>query len=334
MMESKKRVSVVMCTYNGAKYIREQMDSILNQTYPIYEFIIQDDNSTDETWEILQEYQGKYAFIKVFRNEAGRGVNPNFYSAMRRATGDFIAISDQDDIWEPRKIEWQVDTIGDNWLSAGMTRPFAEESEPSAKAYFDNRKPNIYLERMIYSAMIAGHTMMLKREFLDKLFALKNWIEDYMYDHFISIVAGAYEKISYVDKVLVNQRKHVDSATYTAPLNYKRSMVNIYRSVYRTYKQYRIIRSDMESYFRRTYDLLRSIPVDTKSKANAMKLAWHQSRSGLLSKARLMLLCVKLRNKIFYSSEKNKLFSLSRAIYFPISCSDYFRYFMPKVDGA
>ena len=52
----KKKVSVVMCTYNGAKYIREQLDSIINQTYPIFEIIIQDDCSTDDTVDIIREY--------------------------------------------------------------------------------------------------------------------------------------------------------------------------------------------------------------------------------------------------------------------------------------
>lgn len=58
-MEDKniKKVSVVMCTYNGEKYLREQLDSILNQIYPIYEIIIQDDASTDRTWEIIQRYK-------------------------------------------------------------------------------------------------------------------------------------------------------------------------------------------------------------------------------------------------------------------------------------
>ena len=63
----KKTVSVVMCTYNGEKYLREQMDSILAQTYPIHEIIVCDDCSTDGTMNILQEYATKFPFIKVHR---------------------------------------------------------------------------------------------------------------------------------------------------------------------------------------------------------------------------------------------------------------------------
>lgn len=66
-----KKISVVMCTYNGARFIREQLDSILNQTYPIYELIIQDDCSTDETVEIVKEYQVRFSQvdIKIYINE-------------------------------------------------------------------------------------------------------------------------------------------------------------------------------------------------------------------------------------------------------------------------
>lgn len=327
-MKDIKNVSIVMCTYNGAKYLREQLESIVNQTYPIYELIIQDDCSLDDTFQIACEYAKKYSFIHVYQNEKQKGVNQNFYSAMRRAAGDFIAITDQDDIWVPQKIEWQVQTIGDAWLSAGITKPFVEESDIRAKAYFDCRIPNICLERMMYSAMIAGHTMMLKREFLEKLFLLEDWIEYYMYDHFIQIIAGAYEKISYVHKVLVHQRKHIESATYTAPLNYERSIRNIYNSACRTYRQYQTIRPKMEKYFEHTYDLLRSIPVENSSLRNGMKLALYQKNLSFWNFICLVLLCVRLRNKIFYSTEKNAFFSVLRAIYFPVSCSDYFRYFM------
>ena len=68
-----------MCTYNGAKYIREQLDSIINQTYPIFELIIQDDCSTDETVEIIREYAGRYENIHLFQNEKSLGINRNFY---------------------------------------------------------------------------------------------------------------------------------------------------------------------------------------------------------------------------------------------------------------
>jgi glycosyltransferase involved in cell wall biosynthesis len=107
-MQECEAVSIVMCTYNGEKFLIEQIDSIINQTYPIYELIIQDDHSIDNTWDILKSYQQRYHFVKIFQNKRSIGVNENFFSAIKRATGDYIALSDQDDIWEPYKIERKV----------------------------------------------------------------------------------------------------------------------------------------------------------------------------------------------------------------------------------
>ena len=82
-----KSVSVVMCTYNGAKYIREQLDSIINQTYPIFEIIIQDDCSTDETVEIIRKYAESNKTIKLFVNKKQKGVTLNFITALKRQVG-------------------------------------------------------------------------------------------------------------------------------------------------------------------------------------------------------------------------------------------------------
>lgn len=113
-MEYKKTVSVVICTYNGEKYIAEQIDSILSQTYTLNEIIIQDDCSTDNTFNILERYSNKNNRIKIFRNDKNIGFNSNFKSAVKRAKSDFIAIADQDDIWYSEKIAKQVTAIGDH----------------------------------------------------------------------------------------------------------------------------------------------------------------------------------------------------------------------------
>lgn len=94
-----KTVSIVMCTYNGEQFLREQLDSILAQTYPIHELIIQDDCSTDHTADIVREYARQYPFIRFHANISNLGFNRNFQDALSKAEGDYIAIADQDDIW-------------------------------------------------------------------------------------------------------------------------------------------------------------------------------------------------------------------------------------------
>src|SRR3954447_21350143 len=95
-------VSVVVATYNGARFLREQLDSILEQTVNDIEIVVNDDCSTDETFEILTSYSSD-SRVRVFRNETRSGALRNFSVAASNARGSYVAFSDQDDIWLPRK---------------------------------------------------------------------------------------------------------------------------------------------------------------------------------------------------------------------------------------
>lgn len=106
------KVSILMATYNGARFLDEQLQSILNQTHQNLEIIIQDDGSTDNTMEILRRYQAEDARIQIHQNIKNLGINANFYSLIEKSTGDYIAISDQDDVWLLDKIEVLLNSIG------------------------------------------------------------------------------------------------------------------------------------------------------------------------------------------------------------------------------
>ena len=91
-----------MATYNGAKYIKEQLDSIIPQLRDDDELIVSDDASKDETLKIVESYNDPR--IKIFHNE-NHGVAHNFENAMRQASGDIIYFADQDDVWLPGKLD-------------------------------------------------------------------------------------------------------------------------------------------------------------------------------------------------------------------------------------
>ena len=315
-----------MCTYNGAEFLKEQLDSLINQTYPIYELIIQDDGSTDSTVSILEEYVRRYDFIHLYQNESQKGINKNFYSAISRAKGEYIAISDQDDIWEPDKIEFQVNTIGDKWLSCGMSKHFL----PDKPVYFNNCIPNGSIERLIYVNTLApGHTMLLKKEMVPFI-PQKSTI---MYDHIILIVAVSHNMISFLNKVLVNYRVHDKSATYHIPAmkagGNNKNIVNIIKSTFRTFKQYILLRNKIHCYFAELYSILKEMTCGNKIDA-ALKIAEYQSKKGFISYMKLTYYCIKSRTVLFYSIEKDGVLTFFRALFFPISCSDYFRYMLNK----
>lgn len=95
-------ISIAMATYNGSKFLREQLDSIYSQSLLPYEVCVVDDCSTDTTALILQEYQKRYG-LKYTINKHHLGVNQNFEKALRMTTGNYIMFCDQDDYWLPNK---------------------------------------------------------------------------------------------------------------------------------------------------------------------------------------------------------------------------------------
>lgn len=113
-------VSICMATYNGAKYIREQVDSILNQEFRVnkdveLELIVSDDGSTDDTLKILESYHDPRIRIFHHRNgkkykylNATRACKCNFENAMGKAKGDYIFLTDQDDLWYAWKVDRQL----------------------------------------------------------------------------------------------------------------------------------------------------------------------------------------------------------------------------------
>jgi len=100
------KISVALCTYNGEKFLHQQIDSILKQTVPVNEIIVCDDGSNDQTSKILTQYQAKFpeVFKIHFNTENLRSVK-NFEKAISLCSGDIIFLSDQDDIWEENKVE-------------------------------------------------------------------------------------------------------------------------------------------------------------------------------------------------------------------------------------
>lgn len=107
-------VSIVIATYNGERYLRQQMSSILEQTHPNFELIVVDDASTDETLSILNEFAALDNRIHVVTAEKNMGLVANFERGLKLAKGNFIALSDQDDIFRKDKIERLLNKLNDH----------------------------------------------------------------------------------------------------------------------------------------------------------------------------------------------------------------------------
>src|ERR1700741_1533394 len=115
-MSDSPLVSIALCTYNGARFLSQQLDTLVNQSYEPIEIIAVDDCSTDETFDILTEYAGRYPSFKIYRNEVNLGFTENFEKAVKLCSGDLIALCDQDDLWDTKKIRLQVNAINGHVL--------------------------------------------------------------------------------------------------------------------------------------------------------------------------------------------------------------------------
>ena len=106
-----EKIDILMATYNGEKYLKEQIESILNQTYKNIRLIISDDASKDSTPQILEEYRKKDSRIEIYLNKENRGVVKNIEFLLEKVEDEFYMLADQDDVWLPLKVEKSIETL-------------------------------------------------------------------------------------------------------------------------------------------------------------------------------------------------------------------------------
>lgn len=206
-----------MSTYNGSLYLADQIESIIHQTYSNLEIILADDASTDDSFEILKSYAEKDQRIIAFRRERNAGYNINFSEACSKATGTYIAISDQDDVWELTKLEKQVKKIEEDprtILVHCISARFEEKSQPHLRSI---KKMNFFRGNDIKSFYMAnyvlGHAMMFRRSLLD---AALPFPPNVYYDWWLAAYACTLGKIEFIDEILVWHRMHSTNATGAA----------------------------------------------------------------------------------------------------------------------
>ncbi len=202
-------VSVCMATYNGEKYIKEQLDSILHQLGPNDELIVSDDGSDDSTLNILSSYNDSR--IKVF-NSSGRNIIKNFENALKKAKGDYIFLSDQDDIWHDSKVKDCLLYLKKYDLVFTNLEVFCDSIQETQVMYADSKKRTGVLKNIIKNNYI-GATMGFRRKILDEALPFPKDI--YMHDIWIAMVAELSGKTHFIKKPLIYYRRHGENASET-----------------------------------------------------------------------------------------------------------------------
>lgn len=205
-------VSIIMATYNGEKFVEEQLKSIIQQTYQNIELIIVDDGSTDKTREVLTSYAAQHKNIRLFFNEHNLGYVKNFEKGCGLASGNCISFCDQDDVWSLNKTELLMKAFGDNAIiycddelvDNNLNSLYKNHSDLKCLASFDN---------CLYFATdncVGGHALLMKKEIFNFAYPFP---KEMPYDLWCAFIATFHGGIKYFDKALVKWRQHTNNIT-------------------------------------------------------------------------------------------------------------------------
>lgn len=295
-------ISVVLATYNGAKFIRKQLNSIINQTVTPDEIIISDDCSTDNTWEILQEYKLNYpALIYIERNNINLGYAANFWKVLGEAKGKIIFLSDQDDLWYPNKIEKCIQVLNDNLNVLALSTSYSLINEHDIEykdirnVRFNNNRniQQIKWEEFIIHPKYPGMAMAVRKSLIDKI--LINDVynippHDWLLNQYAALEGGMY----FYDIVLSQYRQHQGNVVGSSANNHvvdskKRRIQTI---------------SDMQ----RTLEI--QLDIFRKDKMNIERINFMERINEICKKRITLIVEEKFMNLILYDIKNIKYLSI------------------------
>jgi len=216
-MSLHKRISVCLCSYNGEKYISEQIRSILRQLTADDELIISDDGSDDGTARIINEFEKNDERVRVVPGP-GKGIIANINSVLRLAGGKFIFLADQDDLWEDGKVEKVLGEFLRSDASLVVHDAVLVDSENKkvlAPSFFALKNCHQGFWKNIVKNSYIGCCMAFRREFLKDILPIPANIK--MHDQWIGLVLekkhGEYKKPVFMKDKLVRYRRHDGNQT-------------------------------------------------------------------------------------------------------------------------
>lgn len=302
-------VSIVMATYNGEPYLRQQLDSLLTQRYPIQEIIIQDDGSTDNTCRIIEEYAQTHPHIHLYRNEQNKGFNLNFITAFQRVTTDLFCICDQDDIWFADKVERQVEAIGSRY-AACCTDHYRDEHFSHPCTY--RRNPQNTFESQIFTSHVPGHCLMVRTSFLR---TIDNWHPHIPYDWWIVIQAQLQNGLVKAPYPLNWYRPYAESVATRHRAKYQRHAEHpSWQPYIYGWKDYRLLQQ--RPLWREFYSYIHQRTEQQHPLVH--QLTGLMLKPGLISLLHLCWLCMLHTDQVHGKEHPNRFMARLRGFFYPM----------------
>ena len=211
-------VSVALCTHNGARFIEEQLESILAQTVPVREIVLSDDASTDDTVDLARRTGGERAALTVLRHDPPLGVTANFERAIRATTGDVVVLSDQDDRWRADRVERGLARLrasSDAELCFSDARLVGPSGDPLGGSLVERLRvtpaeraalaDGDLFDALVRRNLVTGATVLFRRTLLD---AALPFPAEWVHDEWLAIVAAATSSVAFEPDTLVDYRLH------------------------------------------------------------------------------------------------------------------------------
>lgn len=231
MME---KISVCMATFNGARFIREQIDSILPQLNKDDEFIITDDGSTDETLSIIMSYHDN-RFTIINNNRSGSPAK-SFEKGLSYCSGDYIFLSDQDDVWAPSKVAVMKTHLQEHALVLSDCSVIDEQNHIIKNSFFAQQKSKPGFTQNLIKNSYMGCCMAFHKKLLKHILPFPDGLQTH--DQWIGLIAEKHYDVQFINQPLVKYRRHGNNYSPTGEksilsfrekLNYRMHMLyNVY----------------------------------------------------------------------------------------------------------
>lgn len=206
-------ISVCMATYNGERFLRPQVESILSQLEIEDELVVSDDGSTDKTVSILESFHDPR--IKIHQNTGRHGVNGNFENALRHSKGDYIFLSDQDDIWLEDKVKNCLKALEDSHCIVHDCKVIDSDGNIISESFFKDRNSGAGFWKNVYKNSYLGCCMAFRRCVLDYALPYPEDLPIFQ-EGWLATLAEVKGKVKFIPEKGILYRRHGSNASFTA----------------------------------------------------------------------------------------------------------------------
>lgn len=234
-------IDILLPTYNGEKYLKEQLDSILSQTYQNIRLVISDDCSNDNTVQILKEYEKKDSRIELYIQSKNLGVVKNIEFLLKKVKNPYYMLADQDDVWLKEKVEESIKKLKQENadLVFGDLEVVDENLNTIYSSFGDfmllNRKIKKYINsnrlNYLYNC-VTGCTVLAKKETIEKILPLPNSSKNLIHDHWMGLIASINGKIAYMPEKYIKYRQHGNNQVGTEKISHKFTKLDQVRELF------------------------------------------------------------------------------------------------------